>query len=75
MPEIVVKIPKLERKLEKELAKRIEALSRVEIVRFLLLERWNKMLSKSKLTERECIKLGRELKRGRFEKLRKAGLA
>jgi hypothetical protein len=75
MPEIVVKIPKLERKLEKELAKRIEALSRIEIVRFLLLERWNKMLSKSKLTERECIKLGRELKRGRFEKLRKAGLA
>jgi hypothetical protein len=75
MPEIIVKIPKLERKLEKELAKRIEALSRVEIVRFLLLERWNKMLSKSKLTERECIKLGRELKKGRFEKLRKAGLA
>ena len=75
MPEIVVKIPKLERKLEKELAKRIEALSRIEIVRFLLLERWNKMLSKSKLSEKECIKLGRELKRGRFEKLRKAGLA
>jgi hypothetical protein len=63
MPEIVVKIPKLERKLEKELAKRIEALSRVEIVRFLLLERWNKMLSKSKLSERECIKLGREIKK------------
>jgi len=74
MPEIVVKIPKLERKLERELVKRIEVLSRTEVIRLLLLEKWNKVLSKSKLTEKECIKLGRELKKNRFEELKKSGL-
>jgi hypothetical protein len=73
MPEIVVKIPKLGRRLERELAKRIEVLSRVEIVRFLLLERWNKILSKSKLTEKECIKLGRKIKKKMWKRYEAEG--
>jgi len=74
MSEIVVKIPELEKRLEKEVAKGIGILARAELARILLLERWNKLLLKSKLTEEECIKLGRELKKGRFEKLKKMGL-
>jgi len=73
VPEIVIKIPKLGRKLERELAKRIEFLSKVEIARFLLLERWNKIFSKSKLTERDCIKLGREIKKKMWKRYEAEG--
>jgi len=74
MSEIVVRIPELEKRLEKEVARGMGILARAELARVLLLKRWNKLLFKSKLTEEECIKLGRELKKGRFEKLKKMGL-
>jgi len=74
MPELVIKIPKLGKKLEKELAKGIEIFTRAEIARLLMLKKLDKMLAKSKLTEAECIKLGRLVKKGRFEELRKMGL-
>ncbi len=74
MPEIVVKIPELGKKLEKEVARGIERLARAEVARVLLLKKWNKLLRKSKLTEKECIKLGREVKKGRFEKLKRMGI-
>ncbi|MEM3714859.1 MAG: hypothetical protein QXF82_07930 [Nitrososphaeria archaeon] len=74
MPEIVVKLPELEEELKKEVVKGIEILARAEVARALLLKKWNKLLSESGLTEKECIRLGRELKKGRFEKLKKMRL-
>lgn len=74
MPEIRVKIPELGGKLEREIIRGIKISARAEIARVLLLKKWDKMLSKSELTEKESIKLGRELKKSRFERLRNMGL-
>ena len=74
MTEVVVKIPKMESKLEKEVVKGMEILARAEVARVLLLERFNKMLSKSKLTDEECLVLGREVNRTMRKRLEEKGL-
>lgn len=74
MSEIVIKVPKLRPQLEKEVARGIEALAKAEVSRAFLLEQLDMMFSKSKLTEKDAIELGRKLKKGRYEKLRKKGL-
>lgn len=73
---IVIKIPKLnlEKKLKEELKKEIKTFARIEIARLLLLKKWNKILRKSKLTEKDCIKLARLAKRETYEELKKLGL-
>jgi len=73
---IVIKIPKLdlEKKLKEELKKGIETFARIEIARLLLLKKWNKILRKSKLTEKDCIELARLAKRETYEELKKLGL-
>jgi len=74
MAEIIIKIPDLEKHLEKEVTKGIEILARAEIARALMVEKMNKMLSKSKLTEKECIKLGREVNKNIRRRLEEKGL-
>ncbi len=74
MTEIVVKIPKMEKELEREIVRGIEISARAEVARALLLKRLNELLSKSRLTEKDAIRLGRELKAGRHEKLKKMRL-
>ena len=74
MVEVVVKLPKLESQLEKQVVKGIEVLARAEVARAVMLERLNKMLSKSELTEEECIKLGRKVNRAMRKRLEEKGL-
>lgn len=75
MAEIVVKIPE---ELEKEIKEHHLDVSKVvaesvtdELLRFVALKT---IASKSKLTEEDAVELGRKLKEGRFEELRKKGL-
>jgi len=75
MAEIVVKIPE---ELWKEIREHHLDVSRVamesvtdEVLRFIALKT---IASRSKLTEEDAIELGRKLKEGRFEELRKKGL-
>lgn len=74
MVEIVVKLPKLEPQLEKQVVEGISALAKAEVARAVMLERLNKMLSKSKLTEEECILLGRKVNRAMRKRLEEKGL-
>ena len=75
MAKIVVKIPD---ELGREIKEHHLDLSRVvaesitdELLRFVALKT---IASKSKLTGRDAIELGRKLKEGRFEELKKKGL-
>ena len=74
MAEIVVKVSGLGPKLEKELAKGIEAFARAELARVMLLKRLDKLLAKSELTDAECIELGREVNKAIRKRLEAEGL-
>ena len=74
MAEIIVKIPEKVELDTSELARGVEEFVKLRMARDLLLERLNELLKKSKLTEKECIELGRMVKEGRFEKLKQMGL-
>lgn len=75
MAEIKVKIPKeLEKKIEEhhlDASKIASESIRDEVLRLIALEI---IASKGKLTEEDAIELGRKLKEGRYEKLKKEGL-
>lgn len=73
MAEIVVKIPEKVELDTSELARGVEEFIKLRVMRDLLLERLNELLKDSKLTEEECVELGRMLKKGRFEKLKQMG--
>jgi len=45
-----------------------------KVGRLVVLKKLDKMLENSELTEEDCIRLGREAKKGRFKELRKQGL-
>lgn len=45
-----------------------------KVKRAMLLKKLDSMLEKSELTEEDALELGRKIKKGRFEKLRQAGL-
>ena len=45
-----------------------------KVDRLILLGKLDKMLENSKITEEDCINLGRQAKKGRFEELKKQGL-
>jgi len=64
---IVIKIPKAMKEEVEEFIKEKEEREK-------LLEKWNEMLKNSKLTEEDCIKLGRLVKKRVYEKLKKQGL-
>lgn len=74
MKEIIIKIPEMSSETEKEIVKGIEILSKAEIARALILERLNKLLKESELTEEECIVLGREVKESMRKSLEEKGL-
>ena len=46
-----------------------------KVKRATLLKKLDKMLENSELTEKDALELGRKIKKGRFEKLKRAGLA
>lgn len=73
MPELVIKIPERFKVDESELAKGVEEFIKLRLTRDLLLERLEELLKNSRLTEEECIELGREVKKGRFERLKQMG--
>jgi hypothetical protein len=73
MPELVIKIPERFKVDESELAKGVEEFIKLRLTRELLLERLDELLKNSRLTEEECIELGREVKKGRFERLKQMG--
>ena len=45
-----------------------------KVKRATLLKKLDKMLENSELTEKDALELGRKIKKGRFEKLKRAGL-
>lgn len=45
-----------------------------KVKRAALLKKLDKMLENSELTEEDALELGRKIKKGRFEKLKQAGL-
>ena len=79
MPNITLSIPA-------SLKKKMESLPEInwsevtreflseKVRRLALLMKLDKMLENSELTEEDCIRLGREAKKGRFEVLKKQGL-
>jgi post-segregation antitoxin (ccd killing protein) len=75
MAEIVVKIPEeLEMGIKEhklDVSKVVAESIADELSRFVALKT---IASRSKLTEKDAIELGRRLKEGRFEELRKKGL-
>ncbi|NOZ76347.1 MAG: hypothetical protein GXO65_01420 [Euryarchaeota archaeon] len=74
MGEIVVKIPgEVDSKFMSELEKDIKAVVRLKMARRMLMEEWDQRFAKSKLTEDECLSLGKAankaaLKRWKEEK-------
>lgn len=79
MPNVTVSVPE---ELKQELDKLPEVNWSEAIRNFLsekvkresFLRKLDKMLEKSKLTEEDALELGRKIKKGRFEKLKQAGL-
>ncbi|RJS71879.1 hypothetical protein CW714_05170 [Methanophagales archaeon] len=73
MAELVIKIPDRFKVDMSDLAKGVEEFVKLRLARDLMLERLDELLKHSELTDEECIELGRMVKKGRFEKLRKMG--
>ena len=71
---IVIKIPKIEKEEKEKIKKELEKLARKRIEKIKVLKKLEELAKNSKLTEEECINLGRLVKRGRYEKLKKMGL-
>ena len=59
------------KELKLDVSKRVADSIKDELVRFIALKT---MTGKSKLTKKDAIELGRKLKEGRFNKLKKEGL-
>ncbi len=73
MAEVVIKIPDRFKVDISDLAKGVEGFIKLRLTRDLMLERLDELLKHSELTDEECIELGKMMKKGRFEKLRKMG--
>ena len=54
-------------------AKGVEEFVKLRLARDLMLERLDELLKHSELADEECIKLGKKVKKGRFEKLKQMG--
>lgn len=75
MSELVVEIPRLLKKDVNRIEKEVEELVSFEEKRKLLSLFIDEVMKGAKqLTEEELVKLGREFKKGRFEKLKQMGL-
>ncbi|RLI90902.1 MAG: hypothetical protein DRO95_05335 [Candidatus Altiarchaeales archaeon] len=74
MAEIVVRIPDGFEFDEKELSKSLEDFIRLKLARDIILVRLDELLHNSRLTEKECLDLGRQLKEKRFDWLKKKGV-
>ena len=74
METISVEIPEGFKVNKAELKKSVRDFVRLKLSRDLMLERLNKLLKSSNLTEKECLELGRAMKQGRFDKLKQSGL-
>ena len=73
MVEVVVKIPDRFKVDMSDLARGVEEFVKLRLARDLMLERLDYLLKHSKLTDEECIELGKMVKKGRFEKLKQMG--
>ena len=73
MTEVVIKIPDRFKVDMSDLAKGVEEFVKLRLSRDLMLERLDELLKHSKLTDEECIELGKRVKKGRFEKLKQMG--
>lgn len=71
--EFSIKVPIVDAEKSAELVKNIRLFARAEVLRLLLLEKWDRMLSKSRFTEEDAVRLGRQAKKGRFLMLKKIG--
>lgn len=74
MAELVIKIPEHVKLDIPELSRDVEKFIKLRMSRDLLIKALDELLKGSKLTDEECIKFGRMIKKGRFEKLKRAGL-
>jgi len=62
MAEIVVEVPEeIDEKTLTELKREIETIVKFSLVRELLLKKWDKLLCKSELTDKDALKLGRKV--------------
>ncbi|MEM2950878.1 MAG: hypothetical protein QXV52_07270 [Nitrososphaeria archaeon] len=74
MSEIIVKIPKeVDKRLLAKLKRDIDAIVRLRVARELLLEEWDKRFAGSKLTEEECLELGRKVNRSTLKMWKEKG--
>jgi hypothetical protein len=75
MPELVIDIPEMLKedmeRIKREVMELISAEEKRKLISLFIDE---VMKGAKQLTEDELIKLGREIKKGRFEKLKKTGL-
>ena len=73
MAEVVIKIPDRFKVDIPDLVRGMEEFVKLRLARDLMLERLDELLKHSKLTDEECIELGKMVKKGRFEKLKQMG--
>jgi len=73
MAEVVIKIPDRFKVDIPDLVRGVEEFVKLRLARDLMLERLDELLKHSKLTDEECIELGKMVKKGRFEKLKQMG--
>ena len=67
MAEVVIKIPDRFKVDMSDLARGVEEFVKLRLARDLMLARLDELLKHSKLTDEECIELGKMVKKGRFE--------
>lgn len=71
--ELKIKIPDRFKVDMSDLARGMEEFVKLRLARDLMLARLDELLKHSELTDEECVELGKMVKKGRFEKLRKMG--
>lgn len=79
MPNITLSVPqelkqKMDELPELNWSETIREFLSEKVKRALLLKKLDKLLENSELTEEDCIRMGREAKKGRFKELKKRGM-
>ena len=78
MIELKIKIPeefKLDEKTKLELEKDLESVVRLRLAKNLILKRLDELLKDSKLTEEECLKLGKDVNTAMIKKMERKRMA
>jgi len=74
MTDVIIRLPKMETGIEKQVVNGIRNLAKAQIARAMMLKEMDMMLSGSNITEADAIEMGRTIKKGRYGRLKKAGL-